>query len=340
MIKFLRKIKQRSIFLFLIIFLLYACQGKQHPPVSFYYWKQTYELNQEQKKILSEVNSKRLYIKFFDLILDENDQVIPTAKIEFKQATNLEVIPCVFIQNDVFLQSINMQTLSKKVYGLIHEIAQNNQIEFNELQIDCDWTQGTRDMYFQFLKEIQNHQAQLNLVCTIRLHQIKYASSSGIPPVKKGLLMCYNMDNIDDFSTPNSILSSKILKQYINENTSYPIELDLGLPIYQWGLIFRLGRLSVISNDLSIEDLKVPEIKKIKNTLYLAQKNVVINETSICKGDLIRLEESLPEELLRVANELKLTNLKFNQIIYYHISQDHLSLYHAHLLSQINSLIP
>jgi hypothetical protein len=334
------KFLNQSLILFLFTLLLLSCRGKEHPPISFYYWKQTFELTKEQSTMLKEANVKRLFVKFFDVILDENKQAKPMSKIDFKQSTNLEVVPCVFIQNEVFLDNKQVENLAKKISKLIIDIAHHQKLKVHEVQIDCDWTQGTRDSYFSFLKEMQKQQANINLVCTIRLHQIKYQKSSGIPPVKKGLLMCYNMDEIDEFTTPNSIVSQKVFKQYIQENTNYPIALDLALPIYQWGLIFRLGKLNIISNDLNSDDLKNRSISKVGENTFKVKENVVVNQTNLCKGDLIRFETSPQEDLFQMAKHFKKTNLTFDQLIFYHISQDNLNTYHEATLSEINSLIP
>jgi hypothetical protein len=331
---------KQFIFLLLLLAFLFSCQTKKQAPLSFYYWKQTFELTKEQQKLLKETKTERLYVKFFDVILDENNQPKPISKIQFKERTKLEVIPCVFIQNDVFRYANDVHFLAKKISHLIDEIADHQSLNIKEIQIDCDWTKGTRDDYFAFLEELKNQQGETKLACTIRLHQIKYQERSGIPPVEKGLLMCYNMDDIEQISTPNSIVSSKVLTQYVNEDTQYPIKLDLALPIYQWGLIFRLGKLSVISNDLSLQDLPIESISRVGENTYKVKEDVVANETNFCKGDLIRFETSSPKTLVQLAEYFKKTNLTFNQVIFYHISQEHLNKYNASTLSSINRLIP
>ena len=326
-------------FYFLILVLL-SCTERQHPPVSFYYWKQSFELSKSQTQLLQSCGTKRLYVKFFDVVLDGNQQVKPISKIDFQASVKMEVVPCVFIQNAVFEHTGNTTRLAEKMTKLILSIAANQSLRVKEIQIDCDWTKSTKAAYFSFLEALQAKLGNIDLACTIRLHQIKYQESSGIPPVKKGLLMCYNMDDIDDVTTPNSIVSSKVLKQYVNENTAYPLPLDLALPIFQWGLVFRLGKLSVISNDISIQSLKHPDIQKIGENSYLVKENTSIHETNLCKGDLIRFESSSSRELFKLAKILKETKLTFEQLIYYHISQEHIHSYHANTLSAINRLIP
>jgi hypothetical protein len=148
------------------------------------------------------------------------------------------------------------------------------------------------------------------------------------------------MDDIDKITTPNSIVSSKVFEQYINENSSYPLALDLALPIFQWGLIFRLGKLSVISNDLTQASFDPTFGFPIGTNSFLMKKDTIINETNFCKGDIVRLESSSIKELYRLAEQLSETKLKFGQVIYYHLSQAHLNPYHAQHLSAIGRLVP
>lgn len=326
--------------LFIVNQLLFSCADNEHPPVAFYYWKQTFQLNKSQKELLTKCQTNRLYVKFFDVVLNENNQVAPVSKIDFKQAPSTEIIPCVFIQNAVFVGDRDAGALAKKMTDLIDRIAQRNDLKFNEIQIDCDWTQGSRENYFRFLQSLQKQAPDLTISCTVRLHQVKYQTKSGVPPVKKGLLMCYNMDDIDEFSTENSIVSEKVLKEYLNEESSYPLQLDLALPVYQWGLMFRLGKLSLIANDINKTDLKKHHVQRIEGNIYRATRNCFVKGTYLCKGDLVRLEESTPAELIKISKALSKTKLSFHQVIFYHLSQDNINQYDAQFFSEINTLIP
>lgn len=326
--------------LLLLGMVLHSCTKRAHPPVSFYYWKQEFSLAKEQKEKLRACHSKRLYVKFFDVVLDANREAAPISKIEFKQESPLEIVPCVFVQNEVFNATKNTSELAENIAKLVLSISKKQHLKVDELQLDCDWTSQTKDSYFAFLEALQTQIGKIQLACTIRLHQIKYQESTGIPPVKKGLLMCYNMDDIDKITTPNSIVSSKVFEQYINENSSYPLALDLALPIFQWGLIFRLGKLSVISNDLTQASFDPTFGFRIGKNSFLMKKDTIINETNFCKGDIVRLESSSVKELYRLAAQLSQTKLKFGQVIYYHLSQAHLNSYHAHHLSAIGRLVP
>ncbi len=333
--------KTISFFSIVVLFvILMSCTKNEHPPVSFYYWKQRFALSKEQNAKLQACGTKRLYVKFFDVVLDENRVAKPISKIEFEQKSKMEIVPCVFVQNEVFKATPNTAQLAEKIAGLVLSISERQQLKIKEMQLDCDWSASTKAAYFAFLQNLQAQLKDIQLVCTIRLHQIKYQESTGIPPVKKGLLMCYNLDDIAAVSTPNSIVSKKVFEQYMNENSSYPLQLDLALPIFQWGLIFRLGKLSVIANDLTKASLHTSSSSQIVKNTFLMKKDTIINETNFCRGDIVRLETSSTKVLYELADQLSQTNLKFEQIIYYHLSQAHLNAYHAHTLSAIGRLIP
>ena len=311
----------------------------EHPPVAFYYWKQTYALNNKQQSLLKDCHSEELFVKFFDVTYDPaTGTAQPVSVIQFDEHPGFRVIPCVYIRNEVFKHS--QPELAKQLLKLVKSIATKNKLSVRELQIDCDWSGTTRVAYFELLRTLQQLDPTLKITCTIRLHQIKYQTETGIPPVKKGVLMCYNMDDLDAFNVENSILSTSTLKKYISPSTSYPIELDLALPIYQWGLVFRLGKLSLIANDISENELTSPDYTQVKPHVYQVLKNGYLNDTYVCKGDLIRLETSSPETLTAMAEWLQESDMSFNRLILFHISQEHISHYNESSIQKIRHLIP
>lgn len=326
----------------LSILVLFSCEEQlQHPPTSFYYWKQNYQLDSVQKILLKKVGTKKLYLKFFDLILDANQNPVPISKIKFTSKMEYELVPCVFVKNEVFKEKIDLKILAEKVNQLIISIAKRNSLNYREIQIDCDWSSKTKSQYFKFLEHLTDLQKEEKLItCTIRLHQIKYPEKTGVPPVKKGLLMCYNMDDIDKIETPNSIINPLVLKQYIQPESDYPMQLDLALPIFQWGLVYRLGKLSIIINDICRKELLENKIKPINKNYFLVNENCYSNGVKLFKGDLIKLESSNADDLIKIAKYFKDSQLNFHQLIYFHISQNHLNEYDEKFFTEINSIVP
>ena len=331
----------RIMFILFTCLFIVACSTKERPSIAFYYWKQTCSLDKSQNKFLGDLKSEKIYVKYFDVILENNvKHAKPIALIDFKTIPTQEIIPCVFIQNNVFKYIENQQGLAVKVSELIHRISKRNSINVNEIQLDCDWTNITQPYYFQFLKELKILNPTLLISSTIRLHQLKYPTKTGVPPVEKGVLMCYNMDDIDRFETQNSIISTQVLAKYVNENTTYDLPLDLALPIYQWGLVFRLGRLGLIVNDISLHDLSNSNLKKVTKNIYQVLNNHYLKGNYLCKGDLIRMENSAPSVLKDAIKILNSSELTFNQLILYHLSQEHINQYDETFFKQINRSIP
>src|ERR1019366_1414323 len=119
----------------------------------------------------------------------------------------------------------------------------------------CDWTAATRATYFQLLKVARSRLneagfASAKISATIRLFQCKYMAKTGVPPVDKGLLMCYNMGNLTHPGTGNSILETTELKKYIASVTTYPLPLDVALPIFDWKVLFHEGSYAGLVKDL------------------------------------------------------------------------------------------
>jgi len=94
-------------YLLLLITSVFSCTTKQHPPVSFYYWKQSFELSKPQMKLLQSCGTQRLYVKFFDVVLDENLQIKPISKIDFQTSGEM-------VLNATRMRSIFFATSNRK----------------------------------------------------------------------------------------------------------------------------------------------------------------------------------------------------------------------------------
>ncbi len=321
--------------------LLVGCSPAPKHEISFYYWKQDFNLNQSQKAILEFNQVKKLYVKFFDVTWDSREnKAKPISKIDFKiPVGKFNIIPCIFIENQVFKQN-NSADIALKVYGLVGKIAESNKLQLNEIQIDCDWTDATQKAYFSFLTQLKKiSQNKQIITSTLRLHQFKYPKKTGVPPVEKAVLMCYNMGKIDNQKTDNSIISEAELKKYIFEIDPYPLPLDLALPSYHWGLIYRLGKLTLIVNDIDRNQLKSFAFTKLSENKFRADSNFYYDNTYFCKNDILRIEESAPSTLLKCAEILEKSNHHFNDIIFYHISSNSISNYEKNFFSNLTSYI-
>ncbi len=249
--------------LFLISILLSysGCQSNkvERTTPAFYYWKGSFSIEENSADYLSDLSVTKLYIKFFDVDFDSNPYVKNDIYFSTKIPQSItEIVPVAFITNHTIksIDSIGIEDLSQKIMIRFNNEIKRTQIgsKVSEIQIDCDWTNATRNKYFYLLSLIKQS-TKYTLSATIRLHQYKYHNNN-LPPIDKGLLMCYNVDNITDYNVTNSLFSKSEVMKYI-EGVKYPITLDLALPAFGWGVIFNASQqFDGITEHISLKDLQ------------------------------------------------------------------------------------
>lgn len=319
---------KKSIY-FLLICCLY-CSCRHEPPkltTAFYHWKTALALSQEERTYLDSLKSNKLYVKFFDIDWDAQQQMaIPLAEVQVAAHTirSLEVIPCIFITNRTFKQlpDDQVEDLTDKVLKKIKELAQQLPAhKINELQFDCDWSKSTRAIYFRFLEVIKKKAPEYSLSATIRLHQIKFANQTGIPPVERGMLMCYNMGDVDKVDTPNSIFDINILKQYLEGFENYTLDLDIALPIFYWGVLIRDNKVIKLINNLDSEALSDSTLFAKKDAIHFdVLKSTYLKGYYLYEGDQLRLEHVSFQDLSAGAYLMKNVLPQYDRTIsYYHL---------------------
>lgn len=309
----------------LLLLLVFSC--KQETSRSFYYWKSVYVMSSSQDAILSDLKISKLYIRFFDVDWNESAGLVtPKAKIRFKEKPSgkLEIIPVIYIVNRS-LQKISRQqvtNLATNILKLTNEIAENNNLSFGEFQIDCDWTESTREKYFIFLETIKSSLApkKIKISATIRLHQVKYSRITGVPPVDRGMLMYYNMGKINAYKTGNSIFNKDDAAKYIDYIPQYPLPLDAALPAFSWGIHIRKGNVIELLNNLTSMDFATNEnFKKSGNSIYNAQKSFFYRGYYFMEGDEVKIEEIGPGECLAATKQLKSKLKSPGTVAIYHL---------------------
>ena len=176
-------------YLFIALFLV-ACQSQapEDTTHSAYYWTTTFQLSQQKRDFIRDHHIRRLYVRFFDVVSDEQGGALPNATIPFADTvpSDLEVIPTVFIMNDCLTHPAD--SLAQHVSSRILKMCRTHDIpNVREIQIDCDWTARTQQAYFQLLADMRQllKPDSIELSSTIRLHQLATAP----PPVSRATLM-------------------------------------------------------------------------------------------------------------------------------------------------------
>lgn len=307
----------------IIFFLLInSCSKQQSHPYGFYYWRTTLQLDSTEKKQLQNSDLPYLYTRFFDV--DKNAgklQPVGVASSDQTFATEKTVVPVIFITNRTFYQikEDEIEFLAQSVSDLIKKKTEDFKLKPSpEIQIDCDWTAGTRDDYFKFLKKLKEISGK-EITSTLRLHQVKDKSRMGIPPVSKVYLMCYSTTSPLDNSGKNSILDVQLLKNYLNNLQDYPLKnIDIALPVYSWGIVTNhVGKKKLI-NALSRKDLTNSNFRQISD-----EEAEVVNDgfyfgTYLNKGFKIKIEEIENAQLDEVVAFLNKKLTHYN-IVYYHL---------------------
>jgi len=161
-----------------------------------------------------------------------------------------------------------------------------------EVQFDCDWTKSTRENYFAFLEESGKLFTGKQVTSTIRLYQYKYPKEAGVPPVTRGMLMCYNAGDIRDTQTRNSIFDKDEIMSYLKSG-DYPLPLDYALPVFEWALLFRDNTLTAIL-PATVIDYHTESLATHDSVSYVVKQEFVEGYTAdgifIRKGNIIRLE--------------------------------------------------
>lgn len=233
-----------SLIIFLSIILLTSCYGGDgsDPHVNaVYYWTTTFQRSQPKHDFMERTGVKRLYMRFFDVVMSEEGRPVPNATIEFLDTIpqDMEVIPVVYILNDCMEQPAD--SLAPKIAKRIRQMCQTHDVpNVHEIQIDCDWTRRTQSQYFKFLSQLRQKLKadSLGLSATIRLHQL----SMDPPPTDRGILMVYNTGDVTDRNCRNPILDIDDVRPFMKYLKDYPLPLSAAYPIFSWDVIFRGDR--------------------------------------------------------------------------------------------------
>jgi len=173
-----------------------------------------------------------------------------------------------------------------------------------EILIDCDWSEKSKKNYFYLLQRLKTCFSEYKLSATVRLWQYKYRTKAGIPPVDKGLLMCYNLTSPADFKTENSIGTSKEVEDYVSED-GYSLPLDLALPLYSWSVVFRGNQFKGILSDYDAFLTDTVHFRKLSEAHYVFQDDILIGDTYFRNGDEVRIEKISDSEIKKMIAVLK-----------------------------------
>lgn len=333
-----------------LLALLFSCNSEPEETrvsSSFYHWKSTYANGDNTMAYLNELQSEKIFVRYFDVVL-EDGELVPVATVERGAPINrnLEIVPVVYITNAAMkaVKPENIPILAQRIFKKIkstHPWLSNNSIR--EIQIDCDWTGNSRDNFFDLLNSLKGllDQNTQHLSCTLRLHQYNAPEVTGIPPVDKVMLMFYNMGEVNDFNEVNSIINLEAAAQYLTSSKSYPLPMDMALPLFQWGCVFRDQKLVHLTNNLTIKELQDEKrFLEISPNRFQVIKSTYLQGYFLYDGDEIRHESVSYQQLHSAAKMLAgIKNNRETTLAFYHLDSLNLEKFSPDQLNRIMTTI-
>jgi hypothetical protein len=340
--------------LFLIPGILLLCffakcnTKKQHQvDTAFYYWKTNFHLNTNERRALDETKTTAIYLRLFDVDWNLNQRkALPVGIVQSDSidVNAYEFIPVLYITQSCLrrLQDKDIPELSSNISLLVSSLCVRYHINPKEIQIDCDWTKNTADLYFSLLRQLKStpyfHSRLLS--CTIRLHQVKYVSASGVPPVDKGMLMVYNMGNLTRYGGQNSILDVALAKDYLKHIGQYKLHLDIALPIYYWSVLFNHSQFKGITYNISKSQFADSLMEQKEGNLYRILSDVEVGGYAFKKNEEIRFEEPLQKDLVAissfVASRIKDTIFR---VTFFHLDESSMKHFSSKDLNEIHNIL-
>lgn len=319
-----------------------GCTGRQSPTVSFYIWKSRLTTQDADTAYLNTLGTQKIYVRMFD-ISDNGSGAYPLADYSPVNTPSFsqDIVPVVFITNKTFLQcpAAEIDSLARQCVGQMDELCR---LHFNKrpsgYQFDCDWTEKTQENYFRFLTSVKKLRKEAEVSCTIRLHQIKFSEKTGIPPVDKGVLMYYASSEPTDFTNKNTILNNDEAALYIGKLPSYPLHVDVALPLYSWGIVKNpFGKIKLINGVCRTEIEAHPDrYKQAGEGVYQILQSHYLRGMWVNKGYKLKVEEISPEILLEAARTLhKKLKAEKREVIFYHLDKEILHRYSTEQLTHI-----
>lgn len=273
----------RTLICICTVLLMMACKSDESSPIetgnSAYFWRTEFLLDSTESAFMKQYQMKKLYCRYFDVVMDEQQGPMPNATITFRDSIpeGIEIVPTVFITENCMHQKPD--GLAEKIVQRILQMNETHDIKgVKEIQIDCDFTAKSRKNYYEFLDSLNSQLKTLNLKLstTIRLHQL----SMRVPPVDYGVLMLYNTGHPMKFMERNPILDMRDVAPYLRYLEDYDLPMGAAYPIFLWHRKIQGVDIEHVADEEEILKVKTavekerPELKRLILTYDLAKDNI------------------------------------------------------------------
>lgn len=285
----------------LLACLVVGCTKRPEGQRAYYFWRTTFTLTPPERERLKSNHVSRLYLRLFDVAWSrETSRAEPVGLTAFTEPVpaGLGVVPVVYVRNEVFTHAeTNPEALADQLAMLVRARSATGAFTFRELQVDCDWTDSTREAFFAFCRRLRSEleHEQVTLTATIRLHQVKYPERTGVPPVERGMLMFYNMGRLAPDTERPSIFNAEDAEKYTARLDAYPLPLDAALPVFSWVVQSRAGRVIDLLAKPDLEALAAnPALKKQSDLRYVATEGSFVAGGYVQPGDALVVDAMTP----------------------------------------------
>jgi hypothetical protein len=220
----------------------------------------------------------------------------------------VEIVPVVFLRDEVFrhLSPGGAAALAASSWADVQERARLLGFEPRELQLDCDWSDSSRESFFAYLRRLREiaRPDGVALSATIRLHQVKYRERTGVPPVDRGMLMFYNMGRFSADPEARAIFDPESARRYLARVSSYPLPLDVALPMWSWTVHIRDDHVEGLMQSTDPDEL--PALPFLRADAapgrFIATRTAFLHGTLLREGDVLKTEVTGPGESLAAAS--------------------------------------
>ena len=323
------------------------------PAMAFYHWKTVFNPTQAEHDLLLSAGVTRLYMRMFDVVLQEA-KAVPVATVIFKQKPALPVTPVVFITTESLPGwPDETATLAKRIVRRVLAVVEGNGLPLtHELQLDCDWTLSTKDRFFALVEAVKQQLPQgWQVTSTLRLYQYRYPEQAGVPPAHRAILMMYNMSDLRTMGSTNSILDAKVAQSYLDGAKPYPLPLDVALPLFSWGVLFDAsntykGLLRTLPPELLDAESGTaplpadhPLWQKEGPHQYRLKIDYTFAGQRLPAGWLVRAERTHEENLEALAQVIKKHITAEQSLIFYHLDTNTPQEWPAPVLQRVYGLV-
>jgi hypothetical protein len=285
-----------------------TCAPAPAPHRAFYWWRTSFDPSPAERRALAAHHVDRLFVRLFDVDAEPaEDAPKPLGRLSITPGAmppDVELVPVVYLRERTLrhLGPAGPSGLAQRVHGEVARMVRAAGRPVREWQLDCDWTDTTREAYFAFLRALGERAKAdgVTLSATIRLHQVKYRERTGVPPVGRGTLMFYNMGEIGPGR--RAIFDRDAAARYLDRLEAYPLPLDVALPIWSWTVHLREGRVEGLMQATDGSALAASDaLKPLEAGRFTALRTTFVDGELVREGDVLEVETVTPDVALSAA---------------------------------------